>query len=240
MGQLRPTSLRSATVWPVTAIGARDARAPFVRRALMLRSPLVGLQAAEAQPAAAGDPLRERGHGRARRDAAAVHADVDLDQRGQAQACVLGRRFERRDAGLGVDADRRRADAAERRKTRELAGAGDLVADENVADAAPGQDLRFRHLLHALADGAARHLEMGDDRRLVGLRVRAKLDASLARERRHEVEIFLERVEVDEKGGRVDLVDRSARLGGRRLKHGAAQAAIGRVVIESSRKLSRM
>ena len=54
------------------------------------------------------------------------------------------------------------------------------------------------------------------------------------------VEIVLESVEVDEKGGRVDLVDWSARLGGRRLKHGAAQAAIGRVVIESSRKLSRM
>ena len=137
----------------------------------------------------------------------------------KAQACVLGRRFERRDAGLGVDADRRRADAAEGGKTGKLPGAGDLVADENVADAAPGQDLCFRHLLDALADGAARHLEVGDDRRLVGLRVRSKLDAGLARERRHEVEIALEGVEVDEKGGRVDLVDWRARLGGRRLKH---------------------
>ena len=74
----------------------------------------------------------------------------------------------------------------------------------------------------------------------MGLGVRAKLDASLARECRHEVEIFLKGVEVDEKGGRVDLVDRCAPLGGRRLKHGAAQAAIERVVMESSRKLSRM
>jgi hypothetical protein len=74
----------------------------------------------------------------------------------------------------------------------------------------------------------------------MGLGVRSKLDAGLARERRHEVEIFLERVEVDEEGGRVDFVDRSARLHGRRLKHGAAQAAIERVVVESSWKLSRM
>jgi hypothetical protein len=202
--------------------------------------PLIGLQAAEAEPAAAGDPLRESRHGRTRRNAAAIHADVDFDERGQAQARVLGRGFERRDAGFGINANRRRADSAERGKTGKLAGAGDLVADENVADAAPGQDLRFGHLLHALADGAARHLEAGDDWRLVGLRVRSKLDASLARERRHVVEIALKGVEVDEKGGRVDLVDRGARFGGRRLKHDCAQAAMGRVVIESSRKLSRM
>jgi hypothetical protein len=73
-----------------------------------------------------------------------------------------------------------------------------------------------------LADGAARHLEVGYDRRLMGLRVRAKLDAGLARERRHVVEITFEGVEVEEKGGRVDLVDRRARLGGRRLEHEAA------------------
>ena len=66
------------------------------------------------------------------------------------------------------------------------------------------------------------------------------LTPAVARQRRHEVEIFLKRVEVDEKSGRVDFIDWGARLGGRRLKHGAAQAAIGRVVIESSRKLSRM
>ena len=102
MGQSRPDVLEVGHRFASDRDGARDAGAPFVRRALMLRSPLVGLQAAEAQPAAGGDPLRESGHGRARRDAAAVHADVDLDERRQAQACVLGRRFERRDAGLGV------------------------------------------------------------------------------------------------------------------------------------------
>src|SRR6202044_2274348 len=180
-------------------------------------------QAAEARPAVAGDPLRESGDGRARCDAAAVHPDVDLDERGQAKACGFGRRFESRDSALRVDADGRRADAAEGREAGKLAGSSDLVADENVADAAPGQDLCFRHLLHALADGAARYLKMGDDRRLMGLRVRAKFDAGLARERRHEVEIFLKGAEVDEKGGRVDLIDWGARLGGRRLKHEAAQ-----------------
>ena len=66
------------------------------------------------------------------------------------------------------------------------------------------------------------------------------LTAGLAGERGHVVEIMLEGVEVDDEGGRVDLVDRRAGLGGRRLNHGADQAAIGRVVAERSRKLSRM
>ena len=123
---------------------ARDARTPFVGGALMLRPPLIGLQAAEAQPAAGGDPLRQSRDSRTGRDAAAVHADIDLDERRQAQACILRSRFESRDAGLGVDADRRRADAAERGETGELAGAGDLVANENVPYPAPGQNLRFR------------------------------------------------------------------------------------------------
>ena len=74
----------------------------------------------------------------------------------------------------------------------------------------------------------------------MGLRVRPQFHAGLARERRHAVEIALEGVEVDEKGGRVDFIDRRAGLGGRGLEHEAAQAAMGRVVIESSRKLSRM
>ena len=54
------------------------------------------------------------------------------------------------------------------------------------------------------------------------------------------VEIFLERIEIYEKGRRLNFVDWGARLGGRRLKHGAAQAAIERVVVESSRKLARI
>jgi hypothetical protein len=163
--------------------------------------------------------LRKSGDGRARQDAAAVHADVDLDERGKTHARVLGCRLEGRDADLGVDAECRRADAAEGGKTGKLPRAGHLVAYENVSNSTPGQDLRFRHLLHALTDGAAGHLEVGDDRRFMGLRMRSKLDAGLARERRHKVKIPLEGVEVDEKGGRVNLVDWRARLGGRRLKH---------------------
>src|SRR3546814_4154243 len=48
---------------------------------------------------------------------------------------------------------------------------------------------------------------MRDRRRLVGLGVWSHPDAGFMRERRHAVEIALERVEVDHQGGGVDGVD---------------------------------
>src|SRR3546814_7857438 len=60
---------------------------------------------------------------------------------------------------------------------------------------------------------------MRDRRRLVGLGVWSHPDAGFMRERRHAVEIALERVEVDHQGGGVDGVDGIAHAGGRRGGH---------------------
>ena len=109
---------------------------------------------------------------------------------------------------------------AQRGEPRQLRGTHHLVAHQDVRDAAPGEDLGFRHLLHALADRAARHLQFGDHRRLVRLGVRPQLRPGRRQQLRHVVEVGLERVEIDQQRGRIDLVLAHAGTGGRRLQHG--------------------
>jgi len=58
---------------------------------------------------------------------------------------------------------------------------------------------------------------MGHDGRFVGLGVRADLHPRRRGEAGHRVEIRLEGVEIDDEGRRIDLVDRHAGGGGRRL-----------------------
>jgi hypothetical protein len=61
--------------------------------------------------------------------------------------------------------------------------------------------------LAANAGGAPLDLLLRDVGTLVRFRVRTKCDSSAARCIGHEIEIALERVEVDDKRGRVDVVD---------------------------------
>ena len=61
----------------------------------------------------------------------------------------------------------------------------------------------------------ARDLLARDDRALVGLGVRPQPHAGRARERRHLLEVALERVEIDDERGRVDVVEPAPDLGGR-------------------------
>src|SRR3984957_20852018 len=129
----------------------------------MLRAAMIGLQAAKAQVCALRDPPGGGHPIRPWREAATAGADVDFDEDRQPHACVARRRLDQLDAVGIVSADRDPAEMRERRKAREFARADDFVADEYVANAAPGKDFRFRHLLHTLADGAARHLHMRDD-----------------------------------------------------------------------------
>ena len=64
-----------------------------------------------------------------------------------------------------------------------------LVAHQDVRNAAPGQRLRLGHLLHALADRTARHLQLRDHRRFVRLGVRAQLRPGGRQQFGHVVEI---------------------------------------------------
>ncbi len=160
-------------------------------------------------------------HGlRSRRDPATASPDVDLDKHREAHAGVPGRHFDRFDAAPVVGADRDRADPRERREASELARAHDLVADQDVGHAAPGQDLGLGDLLHALPHGAARHLQVRHDGRLVGLGMGPKLHAGRGRHFGHGVEVGLEGIEVDDEGGGVDRLGRHPGLGGRILQHG--------------------
>jgi hypothetical protein len=184
------------------------------------RSALVGLQAAEDQVLRSGDQLCQRHGVRPRRHAAARRADIDLDQNRKPRAGLLGRRLDRRHLGRVIDADRDLRDARQCREARELAGTHHLVADQDVGDAAPGEDFRLTDFLHALAYGAARHLQPRDHRRFVGLGMGAQLRPGRRQQGGHAVEVVFEGIEVDHQRRRVDLVLTLTRLGWRRLKHG--------------------
>ncbi len=83
----------------------------------------------------------------------------------------------------------------------------------------PGGDERlgFVDLLAADADRAARDLRLRDVRALVRLRVRPQRDAGAAHGVRHQVEVALEGVEVDDERGRVDVGGSVADAGGKTL-----------------------
>ncbi len=167
-----------------------------------------------------GDALRQVHRIGAGRNAATAGADIDLHQHRQSNARIRRRRLDRRDLRRIVGAHRDLADARQRREPRELRGTHHLVAHQDVGNAAPGQRLGLRHLLHALADRAARHLQPGDHRRLVGLGMRPQLRPGRRKQFRHVVEIGLERIEVDQQCGRIDLVLAHAGSGWRWLQHG--------------------
>ena len=114
-------------------------------------------------------------------------------------------------------------------KPRQFGRADDLIADQDVGDAAPGEHFGLGHLLHAVADRAARHLQPGDDRRLVRLGVRPQFHARRRQQRRHRVEVVFERIEVDDQSRRVDFVFSHAGNGGGRLQHRRAPSGPGAV-----------
>ena len=178
----------------------------------MLGSAVIRLQALEAQMRRIGDPAGEVSGGRSGRDPAALHPDLDLDERPELDAVVA--RHPRGGVDLLgiIEAQRDLRVLGEPRQASQLRRADDLVADEDVADAGARERFGFRDLLHALADGAERNLPFRDLRAFVSLRVRPEPNAGVARNPRHLLEISLERVEVDDQRRRVDVLDGSSDL----------------------------
>ena len=179
----------------------------------MLGRSLVGVQSREAQVPAAGDSLRKRESGRARLDAAAMRADVDLDEDVQAHPLRARRCVQLRDVArvVGEHSDFRLAGKA--REPRDLASSHDLVRDEHVGDAAGHQRLGLAHLLRAHADRAGGDLPARDLRALMTLRVRAEPHRTALHRLRHTRDVSLERVQIDDERRRVDVVERNS--GGR-------------------------
>ena len=199
--------------------GAGDQRTAFVLRALVLGAAVVGLQSAEAQVAGIGDAAGQVHRVGSGGDAAAAGAGVDLHQHRQAHAGGGRGGLDRGDLRGIVGADRDPGDARQRGEAGELGRTHHFVAHEDVGHAGPGEDFRFRHFLHALADRAARHLQMGNHRGFVRLGVGAELRPGGGKQRFHVVQIGLERVEVEDQGRGVDLGFRGAGFGGGRLQH---------------------
>ncbi len=100
----------------------------------------------------------------------------------------------------------------------------DLVRDEHVRDPALDHRLGLADLLHAHADGAERDLLQRDDRAFVGLGMRPRPDTGAGDALGQAAQIALERVEIDDEGGGVDLVEGHADLGRRAGGHGRASS----------------
>src|SRR5690349_8534984 len=194
--------------------GASDRTLALLPRRQVLRGAVIRLQSAEAQSRGVGDALRELARRRARRDAAALHADVDLDHRLHLDAEVPGHPRRGVDLLGRVEAQTHSSVGRERREAAELRLANDLVAHQHVPHAGLHQRLGLAHLLAALPDRAGGDLLQRDRRTFVRLRVRAQPDAALAREVRHLADVALEGAELDDERRRVDFVDRRADLRG--------------------------
>ena len=173
----------------------------------MLRGAVVGLETVEPQPVG-GHDLGGQRHGlRARPHAAAVLADVDLDEHPEGDAAALRGLGGQRDPLARVDAQADLRALGQRSEPRRLAVVDDLVGQQHVID--PGGDERFGlgHRLAAHADRAGLDLTMGDRRALVRLAVRAQRDADGAARQCHGVHVVVERVEVDDQRRRLDRGD---------------------------------
>jgi len=102
----------------------------------------------------------------------------------------------------------------ERHQPLQLLPADDFVGDEDVLDPALDHRLGLADLLAADADGAELDLFQSDDRAFMGLGVRPHSDAAARDPFRQAAQIALERVEIDDQGRGVDLVEGHADFGG--------------------------
>ena len=152
-----------------------------------------------------------------------MRADVDLDQHVErARRPRVAAAPMRRSRGGVVDqhADRGVACASAASRASFAAPTISLVTSTSAMPAATN-DLGLADLLAADADGAARDLRRGDVRALVRLARAAAARAATPRTAlRHQIEIALERVEVDDERRRVDRRRRDRRSCGRRLHRG--------------------
>ncbi len=175
----------------------------------MLRAAVIGLQAGEAQVRRRLDRAGKRERGFARRDAAAAHADLELDVGVDRGAGARGRRLDVTRIARIVDADADLRALGERGEALELARADDLVRDQHVRDAALHERLGLRHLLAAHPDRASRDLAFRDLRAFVRLGVRAHAHAPRDRVGK-ALEIRLESVEIDDQRRRIHLLQAHA------------------------------
>ena len=202
--------------------GPGDRLAAFLPAAQMLRRAVIGLQSTKGEVRRLRDLPRERERRLARLDAAAVAAHVDLDIDRQRDPGLTSRLVERADLARIVGAHADAGDMCERGEAPQFLASDNLVGDEHVRDPALDHRLGLADLLNAHADRAERNLLQRDDRAFVGLGVRPRPDIRAGDAVGQAAQIALERVEIDDECGSVDLVEGHADLGGRAGGHGRA------------------
>jgi hypothetical protein len=115
---------------------------------------VIGLQPGEAQVLRVADLSRQGQRRRARLDAAAVTAHVDLDVHRQFDAGLGGGFIDAEDLSPIVNADSDICTACQCHQAAQFLTADDLIGDEDVAHPAVDHRLGLADLLDADADGA--------------------------------------------------------------------------------------
>ena len=183
----------------------------------VLRAAVIGLQAGKAEIFRSVDGASELQCGRTGRDAAAAHADFELD----VDIELRPARLERREVVRMIDADPDMRALREGGEARDLRRADHFVADQHIGDAALDQCFGLGDLLAAHADGAVLELALRDLGALVCLGVRPHAHRAALHRFRKCAQIALEGVELEHERRGVDLLDALAHLG-RRPVHAAA------------------
>jgi hypothetical protein len=207
-GQAVPAPSISRRVSAASALARSIGRTPLLRRAQVLRGAVVGVQPAKAESLRRVRGTCQRHRGLARKNAAALRPHVDLDVHVHGAPGLYGGGREVGNDARVVDEDSDGRGPRERREARDLRGRHDLVGHEDVGDAGGDECGGLVDFLAADADGAARDLRLCDVGTLVRLRVRAQHKPRSAHRVGHEVEVVLERVEVDHQGGCLDRLER--------------------------------
>jgi GNAT superfamily N-acetyltransferase len=167
------------------------------------------------------DGLGDFHHFGRRRHAAAPGAAVDLHEALDLGAVLLRSRRQVGHIFHVVDAaDGARAELGHARQTVDLGRVADLVGHQHVLDAAAGEDLGLGNLLAADAAGAAQFdLQLGHVDGLVHLAVHPVAHAMGLGVVAHLLDVALQRVEVEDEAGRLDVAFVHAGKGGDVVAH---------------------
>ena len=153
--------------------------------------------------------LRHRQRRRPGFDAAAILADVDLDEYREPHAEDVRGRIEVVEVGLVIHADHDLGLLRQRREPSDLPGGDDLVGDQDVAHAAEDHRLGLAQCLAADSHGPSGDLVIRDDRALVRLGMGTEPYRVAFERIHHPVEVPLVSIEVDHEGRRLDVGDRA-------------------------------
>ena len=166
-------------------------------------------QAAEDETGSRVDPPCQHQRLVAGLHAATAAAGVALDQHLELTGCVREGSGQPLDGGRAVGGDGEDDTVVQRSQPVELLPADDVVGEKDVGQAGIGHHLGLADLLAGNAVGARLDLPFGKEGQLVGLDMGPEPRAGRVGGLLGAGDVALDAVEVDQNGGRVDLIDGS-------------------------------